>query len=74
DTGDGDAGYTIPAEENPVEQRTGVIAMGLNYEGSKAVRDSAGTQFYFTLSPQLHLDRDFTVFGEIESGLPVLAT
>jgi peptidyl-prolyl cis-trans isomerase B (cyclophilin B) len=73
DTGDGDAGYTIAAEENPVEQRTGVIAMGLNYEGNKAVRDSAGTQFYVTLSPQLHLDRDFTVFGEIESGFEVLA-
>jgi peptidyl-prolyl cis-trans isomerase B (cyclophilin B) len=72
-SGDGDAGYMIPAEENPVEQRTGVIAMGLNYEGTKAVRDSAGTQFYVTLSPQLHLDRAFTVFGEIESGMAVLA-
>ncbi|MBD5654335.1 MAG: HEAT repeat domain-containing protein, partial [Candidatus Eremiobacteraeota bacterium] len=38
DTGDGAAGYKLPAEENPVEQRTGVIAMGLTYEGSKAVR------------------------------------
>lgn len=72
-TGDGDAGYTIPAEENPVEQRIGVIAMGLDYKDSKAVRDSAGTQFYVTLSPQLHLDRSFTVFGEIESGFDVLA-
>jgi cyclophilin family peptidyl-prolyl cis-trans isomerase len=72
-TGDGDAGYTIPAEENPIEQRSGIIAMGLNYDAKGAVRDSAGTQFYVTLSPQLHLDRAFSVFGEVESGANVLA-
>ncbi len=73
DNADGEAGFTIPAEENPVEQRSGIISMGLDYEGSHAKRDSAGTQFYITLSPQLHLDRDFTVFGEVQSGFPVLA-
>jgi cyclophilin family peptidyl-prolyl cis-trans isomerase len=75
DAGEGDAGYTIPAEENPLEQRAGVISMGLNYtEGANPgpIRDSAGTQFYLTISPQLHLDRDFTVFGEVESGFPTL--
>jgi cyclophilin family peptidyl-prolyl cis-trans isomerase len=36
-------------------------------------RDSAGTQFYITLSPQLHLDRAFTVFGEVTGGFDVLA-
>jgi peptidyl-prolyl cis-trans isomerase B (cyclophilin B) len=72
-TGDGDPGYTIPAEENPVEQRTGIIAMGLDYGKDGAIRDSAGTQFYLTLSPQLHLDRAFSVFGEVESGTNVLA-
>ena len=75
DNGEGDAGYTIPAEENPLEQRSGVISMGLNYTDppdAHAIRDSAGTQFYITLSPQLHLNRDFTVFGEIESGFSTL--
>ena len=72
DTGDGDAGYTIPAEENPLEQDSYVISMGLNYDGNKPLRDSAGTQFYITLSPQLHLDRDFTVFGSMVSGFDVL--
>jgi cyclophilin family peptidyl-prolyl cis-trans isomerase len=74
-TGDGDAGYTIPAEENPLPQRAGVISMGLNYTDGPnpgPIRDSAGTQFYITLSPQLHLDRDFTVFGEVESGFATL--
>jgi len=73
DNGEGDAGYTIPAEENPIEQRSGIIAMGLNYNGNGALRDSAGTQFYITLSPQLHLNRDFSVFGEVERGFDVLA-
>lgn len=73
DDPDGDAGYALPAEENPVEQRSEVIAMGLDYKDGKAIRDSAGTQYYLTLSPQLHLDRDFTVFGEVESGAEVLA-
>jgi len=75
DDGEGDAGYMIPAEENPLEQRAGIISMGLNYTdppNAHAIRDSAGTQFYITLSPQLHLNRDFTVFGEIESGFPTL--
>jgi peptidyl-prolyl cis-trans isomerase B (cyclophilin B) len=71
-TGEGDAGYTIPAEENPLEQSAGVISMGLNYDKDAAVRDSAGTQFYLTMSPQYHLDRAFTVFGQIESGFNVL--
>jgi peptidyl-prolyl cis-trans isomerase B (cyclophilin B) len=74
-TGDGDAGYTIPAEENPLPQRSGVISMGLNYtDGAHPgpIRDSAGTQFYITLSPQYHLDRDFTVFGQVESGFATL--
>jgi peptidyl-prolyl cis-trans isomerase B (cyclophilin B) len=75
DDGEGDAGYMIPAEESPLEQRSGVISMGLNYTdppNAHAIRDSAGTQFYITLSPQLHLNRDFTVFGEIESGFSTL--
>ena len=70
--GEGDAGYTIPAEENPIEQDSYVISMGLNYDDNGPIRDSAGTQFYITLSPQLHLDRDFTVFGRVIGGIDVL--
>jgi peptidyl-prolyl cis-trans isomerase B (cyclophilin B) len=73
--GNGDAGYTIPAEENPIEQNSYIISMGMNYTdppNAHAIRDSAGTQFYITLSPQLHLDRDFTVFGRVIGGTDVL--
>ena len=73
--GNGDAGFSIPAEENPIEQDSYVLSMGLNYTdppNAHAKRDSAGTQFYITLSPQLHLNRDFTVFGKVISGVDVL--
>jgi peptidyl-prolyl cis-trans isomerase B (cyclophilin B) len=75
DNGNGDAGYSIPAEENPIMQDSYVISMGLNYTNpphAHAIRDSAGAQYYITLSPQLHLDRDFTVFGRVTSGFDVL--
>jgi peptidyl-prolyl cis-trans isomerase B (cyclophilin B) len=70
--GDGDAGYRIGAEENPLDQDAGVISMGLDYDKKGPERDSAGSQFYITISPQLHLDRDFTVFGRVEEGFDVL--
>ena len=74
--GNSDVKYTIPAEENPLEQGSYVISMGLNYTDppdAHAIRDSAGSEFYITLSPQLHLDRDFTVFGKMFGGFDVLA-
>ncbi len=70
--GNGDPGYRIGAEENPLEQDAGVISMGLDYGENGPERDSAGSQFYITMSPQLHLDRDFTVFGRVENGFDVL--
>ncbi len=73
--GNGDAGYAIGAEENPIVQDSYAISMGMNYTNgpnAHAIRDSAGTQYYITLSPQLHLDRDFTVFGRVTSGFDVL--
>jgi cyclophilin family peptidyl-prolyl cis-trans isomerase len=70
--GDGDAGDRIGAEENPLEQDAGVISMGLDYDENGPERDSAGSQFSITMSPQLHLDRDFTVFGRVENGFDVL--
>jgi peptidyl-prolyl cis-trans isomerase B (cyclophilin B) len=75
DNGEGDAGYSVPAEENPLEQGSYVISMGLNYDDKTQtpLRDSAGTQYYVTLSPQYHLDGDFTVFGWVTSGSDVLS-
>jgi len=66
-------GYTIDAEENPLEQTSDIISMGLDYDGPKAKRDSAGSEYYITLSPQFHLGQSFTVFGAVTSGADVLA-
>lgn len=67
-------GYSIGAEENPIEQDSYVLSMGLNYDDktNTPLRDSAGSEYYFTLSPQYHLDNDFTVFGRITAGFDVL--
>ena len=67
-------GYTIPAEENPLEQNSYMISMGLNYDDktSTPIRDSAGSEYYITLSPQYHLDNAFTAFGAVTSGFDVL--
>ncbi len=67
-------GYTLVAEENPLEQDAGIISMGLNYDDKTQtpIRDSAGSEYYITLSPQYHLDNGFTVFGKVVSGGDVL--
>jgi peptidyl-prolyl cis-trans isomerase B (cyclophilin B) len=68
-------GYTIGAEENPLEQNAYVISMGLDYNNktNTPIRDSAGSEYYITLSPQYHLDNAFTVFGVVTNGFDVLA-
>jgi peptidyl-prolyl cis-trans isomerase B (cyclophilin B) len=73
-TGNGGPGYSIPAELNPVEQLTGIISYGLDYDQRANVPliNSAGSQYYITESPQLHLDRGFTVFGRVVRGMAVV--
>ncbi len=67
-------GYSIGAEQNPLEQNAYIISMGLNYDDktNTPLLDSAGSEYYITLSPQYHLDNDFTVFGRVVSGVDVL--
>jgi peptidyl-prolyl cis-trans isomerase B (cyclophilin B) len=66
-------GYTIGAEENPLEQNGYVLSMGLDYDMKTVTpkRDSAGSEYYITLSPQYHLDEAFTVFGRVTTGFDV---
>ena len=71
--GDGGPGYTVPAELNPLEQLTGVLALGLDYpDNLHADVDSGGSQFYITESPQLHLDVNFSTFGRVVKGMAVV--
>jgi len=71
--GDGGPGYSVPAELNPLEQLTGMLALGLDYpDNVHADVDSGGSQFYITESPQLHLDVNFSTFGRVVKGMAVV--
>jgi cyclophilin family peptidyl-prolyl cis-trans isomerase/HEAT repeat protein len=62
----GGPGYTIRDEHNRMRFLAGAAGMALSG------RDSGGSQFFVTHSPQPHLDGDYTVFATVVSGLEVL--
>lgn len=64
--GNGGPGYAIPCEYNPRPYERGVVGMAL---GGK---DTGGSQFFITHSPQPHLDGLYTAFAEVESGMDVV--
>ena len=72
--GTGGPGFTVPDEVNPIEQLTGMLALGLDYDDktNRPIFDSAGSQYYITQSPQLHLDENFSTFGRVVKGLAVV--
>ncbi len=65
-TGMGGPGYNLPAEFNPTKHVTGTLAMARASDPN-----SAGSQFYVTLAPASFLDNQYTVFGQIVSGMDV---
>jgi cyclophilin family peptidyl-prolyl cis-trans isomerase len=65
--GKGNPGYTIPQEFNSRQHQTGTVAMARGGD-----RNSAGSQFYITLSPQQQLDNRYTVFGQVIEGMTVV--
>ena len=75
-TGTGGPGYTIPDEPNDLRHEAGVIAMAKEFDPQRQapIPNSAGSQFYITLSPQPQLDGQYTVFGRVVSGLEVAAS
>jgi cyclophilin family peptidyl-prolyl cis-trans isomerase len=62
--GDGWGGpaWNIRCEVNPHRYETGRLGMALSG------KDTGGSQYFFTHSPQPHLDGRYTIFGEIVSG------
>jgi cyclophilin family peptidyl-prolyl cis-trans isomerase len=65
--GAGGPGYLIPCEVNSRRYHAGVMGMALSG------LDTGGSQFFFTHTPQPHLDGRYTAFGEIVEGLEVAA-
>jgi peptidyl-prolyl cis-trans isomerase B (cyclophilin B) len=62
--GTGGPGYTIPAEFNSKKHVRGTVAMARSQHP-----DSAGSQFYICYGATPHLDRNYTVFGQVTSGM-----
>jgi cyclophilin family peptidyl-prolyl cis-trans isomerase/HEAT repeat protein len=66
--GFGGPGYSIRDEVNPLAFATGVL--GMASDG----KDTAGSQWFITLSPQPHLDGRYTSFGRVTQGFQQIVT
>jgi cyclophilin family peptidyl-prolyl cis-trans isomerase/HEAT repeat protein len=64
--GAGSAGYTIRDELNERPFVRGSVGMALSG------KDTGGSQFFITHSPQPHLDARYTAFGHVVNGMDVL--
>lgn len=64
--GEGGPGYSIRCEVTRRPYTRGVIGMALSG------KDTGGSQFFFTHSPQPHLDGRYTSFGEVTLGMEVV--
>jgi cyclophilin family peptidyl-prolyl cis-trans isomerase/HEAT repeat protein len=64
--GNGGPGYQIRCEINEVPYDRGAVGMALSG------KDTGGSQWFVTHSPQPHLDGGYTVFGQVIDGMPVV--
>jgi cyclophilin family peptidyl-prolyl cis-trans isomerase len=64
--GEGGPGYTIRDELNERPYLRGTVGMALDW------KDTGGSQFFITHSPQPHLDAKYTAFGSVVSGMEVV--
>ena len=62
----GGPGYQIRDEINLRRYETGTVGMALSG------KDTGGSQFFITHSPQPHLDGGYTVFGQVVEGMDVV--
>jgi peptidyl-prolyl cis-trans isomerase B (cyclophilin B) len=62
--GTGGPGYTIKAEFNDTPHKRGVLSMARSSDPN-----SAGCQFFICVSDSLFLDRQYTAFGRVVSGM-----
>jgi len=66
-TGGGGPGYQFVNENSDLTfDKPGVLAM------ANAGRDTNGSQFFITFSPQTRLDGAYTIFGQVTNGMDVV--
>jgi len=65
--GMGDPGYKLKAEFNDKSHKKGILSMARSGHP-----DSAGSQFFICVADAPHLDRQYTVFGQVVSGMDVV--
>ena len=65
-TGWGGPGYAIRCEYNRHRYDAGTVGMAL------AGKDTGGSQYFITHSPQPHLDGRYTIFGHVREGMDVM--
>jgi len=72
-TGAGGPGYDIPGELSQTEKHLrGTVAMARKGDEANPQRRSSGSQFYICLEPAPFLDKKYTIFGGVVSGMEVV--
>ena len=65
-TGSGGPGYTIRCEYNRLRYDAGMVGMALSG------KDTGGSQWFITHSPQPRLDGRYTIFARVTAGMDVV--
>lgn len=65
--GTGGPGYQIPAEFNEIKHTPGILSAARTSDP-----DSAGSQFFLMHKTSPHLDRQYTVYGQVVEGMDVV--
>lgn len=65
-TGNGGPGYSIRSELSQLNYMTGAVGM------ASSGKDTEGSQWFITHSPQFHLDSKYTLFGIVIEGQDVV--
>jgi len=66
-TGSGGPGYTIRCEYNRLRYEPGMVGMALSG------KDTGGSQWFITHSPQPHLNGRYTIFARVVRGMEVVS-
>lgn len=64
--GEGGPGYSLRDELSAIPYRRGTVGMALDG------KDSGGSQFFITTSPQPHLDHKYAIFGDVVRGMEIV--